>query len=304
MRQGLGLYVSSEEMRRLLTGLMLVVGGILLFALFAFLLVPALRNANRPAAEATLGVPAGETGWLDVTEYPKARGYEVPPLDPKTVLSPRPELLAQGKALFGRNCSSCHGTEGRGDGPAGAALSPAPRDLSRPAGWKNGPGLTAVFHTLKSGVPGSSMASYDFLSKLDRVALAHYVQTLGSFERPAEEPRALAALEADLAAPGGRMPNRIPVSAAVNRLVAEAPQVPAIELRHDAPAVLRRAIGDGARAARALAARPGWRADARVLALTTADAPANGFRVEVATFTAEEWRALAEALRVSLPEGD
>ncbi len=33
--------------------------------------------------------------------------------------------------LFQRNCASCHGIEGRGDGPAAAALDPRPSDLTR-----------------------------------------------------------------------------------------------------------------------------------------------------------------------------
>ena len=37
---------------------------------------------------------------------------------------------AAGKALFDANCSSCHGISGKGDGPVGAALTPAPRDFT------------------------------------------------------------------------------------------------------------------------------------------------------------------------------
>lgn len=41
---------------------------------------------------------------------------------------------ARGKALFGKHCASCHGAEGRGDGPAGGALRPRPTDLAAMAG--------------------------------------------------------------------------------------------------------------------------------------------------------------------------
>ena len=38
--------------------------------------------------------------------------------------------LADGKATFDTNCASCHGVSGKGDGPVGAALTPAPRDFT------------------------------------------------------------------------------------------------------------------------------------------------------------------------------
>jgi cytochrome c oxidase cbb3-type subunit III len=37
---------------------------------------------------------------------------------------------AKGKETFNTTCASCHGTEGKGDGVAAAALDPKPRDLS------------------------------------------------------------------------------------------------------------------------------------------------------------------------------
>jgi mono/diheme cytochrome c family protein len=36
-----------------------------------------------------------------------------------------------GEVLYRRFCASCHGLEGRGDGPAGAALCKPPADLTR-----------------------------------------------------------------------------------------------------------------------------------------------------------------------------
>ncbi len=36
-----------------------------------------------------------------------------------------------GKALFLQHCASCHGTEGKGDGEAGADLNPAPGNIAR-----------------------------------------------------------------------------------------------------------------------------------------------------------------------------
>ncbi len=36
----------------------------------------------------------------------------------------------KGKASFEQLCASCHGAVGKGDGPAAAALTPKPRDLT------------------------------------------------------------------------------------------------------------------------------------------------------------------------------
>ena len=37
---------------------------------------------------------------------------------------------AKGKEIFQSTCATCHGPEGKGDGPASAALDPKPRNLS------------------------------------------------------------------------------------------------------------------------------------------------------------------------------
>jgi mono/diheme cytochrome c family protein len=53
---------------------------------------------------------------------------------------------AAGKSSFESMCSTCHGPTGKGDGPAAAALTPPPRDLSSGA---------FKFDSDKDGKPGS-----------------------------------------------------------------------------------------------------------------------------------------------------
>jgi mono/diheme cytochrome c family protein len=36
----------------------------------------------------------------------------------------------KGKALYAQQCVSCHGSSGKGDGPAAAAMQPKPRNLA------------------------------------------------------------------------------------------------------------------------------------------------------------------------------
>ena len=81
-----------------------------------------------------------------------------------------------GKELFVKNaCNTCHGIEGKGDGPAGKALNPPPRNYKDLAGYKQGNTQGDITNTLLTGVPGTGMASYKHLSEKDRQALASYV---------------------------------------------------------------------------------------------------------------------------------
>jgi cytochrome c oxidase subunit 4 len=89
-----------------------------------------------------------------------------------------PELVEHGHELFMQNCISCHGPEGKGNGPAASALNPPPRNFTSTEGWINGRRPTMIFKTLKEGVAGSAMASFATLPSDYRWALAQYVLTL------------------------------------------------------------------------------------------------------------------------------
>ncbi len=47
-----------------------------------------------------------------------------------------PEARQEAQQIFGTRCSVCHGAEGRGDGPGGAALVPTPRNFHDTA-WQD-----------------------------------------------------------------------------------------------------------------------------------------------------------------------
>ena len=89
-----------------------------------------------------------------------------------------PQILAHGKELFSQQCTSCHGDQGLGNGPAAAGLVPPPRNFTATTGWKNGHKPSGIFKTLKEGSPGTSMASFATLSTEDRWSLANYVASL------------------------------------------------------------------------------------------------------------------------------
>ncbi len=290
-------YVTAEELRRLLSALLVVFIFICLVALFAFLIIPGTRNANAPIAGPAVNPPQGQTGWLDVTEYPPEEGYTVPPVDPKTVITPAPALLARGKVLFEQNCVACHGPEGHGDGPAAKGLNPPPRDFTRAANWVNGYQIEGIWKTLQEGVKGSAMVAYDYLSMKDRMALVHYVQSLGSFNHGPEDEAKLAALAKGFASAGEVVPPKIPVSMAMSALEREYVAPKPLASLAEAPPLVRRSILNPARAARTLAGIPNWRADETAFAKEVVrGAPVNGFAPVVAAYTPGQWKELREQL--------
>lgn len=274
----------------------LALSALAVFALFAFIVVPGLRQPGlaRGAPEST----SDSTGWLDPAEAPARRGRDIAPVDPSTVMLPRPDLLARGRELYRQNCTSCHGEAGRGDGPAARGLAPAPRDFTRKEGWTRGYRMTDIFETLASGIGGTGMAAFDYLDAADRMALVHYVRSLGAFDHGAEDGALLDQLAARFRSAGGRQPNRIPVSLAIARLEKEASPPALLVLPEDPafPSQLRDLVWDKERAARTIA---GLRDRDRVETLApvlAAGAPANGFRTEVAKLGAGQWQALHLAL--------
>lgn len=47
-----------------------------------------------------------------------------------------PAVQQEADSIFTTRCATCHGAQGRGDGPAAAGLNPKPRDLQSPA-WQS-----------------------------------------------------------------------------------------------------------------------------------------------------------------------
>ena len=298
-------YVNEEELRRLLSTLVVILAALSIGILFAIIVVPGLRNANKPATPTPVNPVVGEPGWLDPAEFPPQRGKEIPPVDPKTLISSSPELIARGKDRYAGNCVPCHGERGQGDGPAAATMNPRPRSFTSPIGWKNGNDLPAIFKTLSIGVKGTSMAAFDYLSKKDRMALAHYVQSFGAFPHETGSREAIETLSKELAAPGEKTLNKIPVSMAMGKLEQEFSAAPPIavapEDRSLGAEVFRRVVNDPIRAAQILAASESWRAGAGELAASILPGtPGNGFSVSAATLSPAEWKELqAELIRLT-----
>jgi high-affinity iron transporter len=130
------------------------------------------------------------------------------PVSPKA--APDLERAAE---LYQTQCVACHGAEGRGDGPAGAALEPAPTNFTEVTRY-NGRSLLGLHTTITQGVDGTGMGAYsDTLSDKDRWALAFFVGAK--------------AVSDEMAETGKTAFNQIPgmkTSLTLDTLVAQAPE--------------------------------------------------------------------------------
>ena len=90
--------------------------------------------------------------------------------------------IAVGKAVYTKECFSCHGTTGKGDGPAAKDLEKSPGDLSNPKLWDQTDG--ALFWKITTG--RKPMASYEkLLTEEQRWHVINYARTLAP--RPSEK---------------------------------------------------------------------------------------------------------------------
>jgi mono/diheme cytochrome c family protein len=106
-------------------------------------------------------------------------GKWVAPADARARVNPIPrsqEVLAEGKALYQRNCQLCHGASGRGDGPATQYVKPAPADISAAAAQA---AMTdgEIFWKVTTG--REPMPPFGKkLTERERWVLVHYVRSL------------------------------------------------------------------------------------------------------------------------------
>jgi mono/diheme cytochrome c family protein len=87
------------------------------------------------------------------------------------------DMVTHGKKVFAQNCAMCHGPEGHGDGPAGMALNPRPRNLVE-GPWKKGGGFIGWFTVVSHGIEGTSMASFAHLKIEDRWSLVQFINSI------------------------------------------------------------------------------------------------------------------------------
>ena len=179
-------------MKRAIIALGIVILGF--YAITLLLTSTSVRSTNSPTGT------AGQVVDLSVPRVPPdllstARALKNP-------VSPTPENLARGKNIFTSTgaCYTCHGVEGKGNGPAGVGLVPPPRNFTDP----NFHGLRTdgeLYWVVTHGSPGTSMFAYapQIISEEDAWYVVTYVQTLSSPSQT--QPAAQSAGEAGRHAP-------------------------------------------------------------------------------------------------------
>ena len=88
------------------------------------------------------------------------------------------DAVSAGQALYATNCASCHGDMGKGDGPAAAALDPAPANLQNTAAETEPAYVYWIVHEggAAAGL-SSSMVAYEGILTEDQIwQIATYLE--------------------------------------------------------------------------------------------------------------------------------
>lgn len=107
------------------------------------------------------------------------------PLAIPSIPASTPESVARGKATYAVVCASCHGPEGKGDGPQVRDMKNddgsvnIPRDLTKGL-YKAGGEPERLYARIRLGIPGTPMPATDKLSDSEVADLIHFVKSLAT----------------------------------------------------------------------------------------------------------------------------
>lgn len=143
--------------------------------------MPSFSSLTSEERHAVIGYVRGFSKALAVSnQFTEAAKFEPPPWANSAA------SIRAGRAAYMRmGCASCHGTEGRGDGPLAGTLlddrqAPTrPRDLVREP-FKGGAGLQDIFVRITNGMEGTPMPAFSGIPDRERWQLAAFVQSIMS----------------------------------------------------------------------------------------------------------------------------
>jgi len=81
----------------------------------------------------------------------------------------------EGEKIYEKKCVLCHGTGGKGNGPAAAAFSPHPADFTRPKFWQQKNIEAFIAKTIKNGhgaMPAFELNAEEIQSIIDYLSQA------------------------------------------------------------------------------------------------------------------------------------
>ena len=135
------------------------------------------RSAALACAVAAGAVAAAQTVAVEEWDAPPEARALANPLNPTN-----PEHLKKGRGLFVRHCVTCHGEQGRGDGPSARLHARRsgyqPRDLSR-SDVQTGLTDGEIFWKITKGIRGIMPAGERKMPEAaERWDVVNYVRTL------------------------------------------------------------------------------------------------------------------------------
>ncbi len=159
------------------------------------------EEGTLPAAVSTIEIVSGEASGeiVQVSSWDAETRTAVLVAKPAKAIAEgdqcsmdRGEVLKNGRALYMRHCSHCHGTSGDGNGPTAVYMTPRPRDYRHgifkftSTNDQSKAARDDLARTLKYGIPGTYMPSFLLLEDDELHAIVEYVRFLamrGEYER-------------------------------------------------------------------------------------------------------------------------
>lgn len=285
--------------------------GLLYPYLLVIIVIVGLYYASNLEFIARQKVPPFITNAAVESDLPVQQARTVPPIKILDYAKPNADLLAEGEKLYKANCSSCHGENGAGGGPAAMGLNPAPKNFTDSQNWKNGSTLSGIYTTLEEGIAGSAMVAYDYLLPVEKISLAHFIRENFVTDKPMDSESDLQALDLtyNLSA-GQQIPAQIPVASATaillqeNRLKNDKVNTVFEKLVNDnsTGAVIFKTVSkDLKKSLSYLVKNNGWKQSERsFIEFVTMNINQNGFRTSVLQLSSEEWTALYSYLNSNL----
>ena len=143
-------------------------------------LVALMIGLRRVPFEMVSGIPLDKKRLGDIIPPPKKKDHWDPPRGLKLEKNPHiatPQFLVEGKEIFMKFCSQCHGVDGKGRGTGSPNIEPKPADFTKRHTGMEHP-IEGTFWKIASGrglMPGWKST----FEKREIWALAEYVSSLG-----------------------------------------------------------------------------------------------------------------------------